>query len=741
MRVSCRQRLAGGNRFAHLHWSAAIYWSVAPAVRQPSNGPTRRLPTLFDDVATDCPVGNSRRQPAASVMLFRSVLVLLIASCSLVFCKPPKQQLGRGRGGFNRGNNPFDTPSITGDGDNSDSDDYVEVSSAMPRLPEPSDDDDDDSRVEEATGTVAETSATTAATMSALATTADAVESEQTPLTDANEEEELGELAPTTEWAGATESTEEAHEEAQETTPSQLSPRMSDTDRFNKLLEKGYDWRVRPPGTNLSYPGTNGPVVVSVNILIRSISKIDDVNMEYSAQLTFRENWVDGRLAYGLSNDKNPEFLILPPGQKIWMPDTFFQNEKRAHKHIIDKPNVLIRIYKDGTILYSVRISLVLSCPMHLKYYPMDVQNCLIDLASYAYTEDDIKYIWKEENPIQLKAGLNSSLPSFELADVSTSYCTSTTNTGTYSCLRTTLVLRRQFSYYLLQLYLPSTMLVIVSWVSFWLDRSAVPARVTLGVTTLLTMTTQASGINAKLPPVSYTKAIDIWIGACLTFIFGALLEFAWVTYIGSHDFYKGRPVLTGPTPGMTPAATPNPSFRKPAGKGFASRFRNPLISQSSLTMRAGQPYLPRLDETFLAANPLTTNMSSTRTGTPTSPQSPPIWVPQDAKEGEEQEQEPTAVVCCDHSYLSPQGDESEAPMIPLANMLPPQMNKPYPENRRRRRGLGHWLWRHVTRVSRIKDRSKRTDYVSRFLFPALFSVFNVLYWTTYSSYQVSVPT
>ncbi|KAK6048380.1 Neurotransmitter-gated ion-channel transmembrane region [Cooperia oncophora] len=82
-------------------------------------------------------------------------------------------------------------------------------------------------------------------------------------------------------------------------------------------------------------------------------------------------------------------------------------------------------------------------------------------------------------------------------------------------------------------------MLVIVSWVSFWLDRTAVPARVTLGVTTLLTMTTQASGINAKLPPVSYTKAIDVWIGACLTFIFCALLEFAWVTYVSSRNFAK----------------------------------------------------------------------------------------------------------------------------------------------------------------------------------------------------------
>lgn len=74
--------------------------------------------------------------------------------------------------------------------------------------------------------------------------------------------------------------------------------------------------------------------------------------------------------------------------------------------------------------------------------------------------------------------------------------------------------------------------LVIVSWVSFWLDKDSVPARVTLGncrlfsnsllalcqgarapgVTTLLTMTTQSSGINAKLPPVSYTKVNAIAI-------------------------------------------------------------------------------------------------------------------------------------------------------------------------------------------------------------------------------------
>ena len=61
-------------------------------------------------------------------------------------------------------------------------------------------------------------------------------------------------------------------------------------------------------------------------------------------------------------------------------------------------------------------------------------------------------------------------------------------------------------------------MLVIVSWVSFWLDPNAVPARVSLGVTTLLTMSTQTASINNSLPPVAYTKAIDVWTGVSSDF-------------------------------------------------------------------------------------------------------------------------------------------------------------------------------------------------------------------------------
>ena len=96
---------------------------------------------------------------------------------------------------------------------------------------------------------------------------------------------------------------------------------------------------------------------------------------------------------------------------------------------------------------------------------------------------------------------------------------------GKYSCLKVELIFKREFSYYMLTIYVPCCMLVIVSWVSFWLDQNAIPARVSLGVTTLLTMSTQTSGINAQLPPVSYTKAIDVWTGVRNKIIWQCLLR------------------------------------------------------------------------------------------------------------------------------------------------------------------------------------------------------------------------
>lgn len=82
----------------------------------------------------------------------------------------------------------------------------------------------------------------------------------------------------------------------------------------------------------------------------------------------------------------------------------------------------------------------------------------------------------------------------------------------------------RSMGYYLIQIYIPSGLIVIISWVSFWLNRNATPARVALGVTTVLTMTTLMSSTNAALPKISYVKSIDVYLGTCFVMVFASLL-------------------------------------------------------------------------------------------------------------------------------------------------------------------------------------------------------------------------
>ena len=76
---------------------------------------------------------------------------------------------------------------------------------------------------------------------------------------------------------------------------------------------------------------------------------------------------------------------------------------------------------------------------------------------------------------------------------------------GKFTCIEARFHLERQMGYYLIQMYIPSLLIVILSWISFWINMDAAPARVGLGITTVLTMTTQSSGSRASLPKVSGT--------------------------------------------------------------------------------------------------------------------------------------------------------------------------------------------------------------------------------------------
>uniref|UniRef100_A0A1I8FU61 DDE_Tnp_1_7 domain-containing protein n=1 Tax=Macrostomum lignano TaxID=282301 RepID=A0A1I8FU61_9PLAT len=97
-----------------------------------------------------------------------------------------------------------------------------------------------------------------------------------------------------------------------------------------------------------------------------------------------------------------------------------------------------------------------------------------------------------------------------------------------YPCLRVQFVLRRVFAVYLIQYYVPSTLIVILSWC----PSGSASRRCRHG-------SRWSMGLWMTLPKASYIKAIDIWMGVTVMYVFGAMVEFAMVNTMARNEIRR----------------------------------------------------------------------------------------------------------------------------------------------------------------------------------------------------------
>lgn len=155
-----------------------------------------------------------------------------------------------------------------------------------------------------------------------------------------------------------------------------------------------------------------------------------------------------------------------------------------------------------------------------------------------AYNENDLMLYWKNGND-SLRTD-EIALSQFFIEEFHPSYGLAFySSTGWYNRLYINFILRRHIFFFMLQTYFPTMLMVMLSWVSFWIDRRAVPARVSLGITTVLTMSTIITGVSASMPQVSYVKAVDIYLWASFLFVFLSVIEYAAVNYFTTVEEMK----------------------------------------------------------------------------------------------------------------------------------------------------------------------------------------------------------
>ncbi|KAG0428219.1 hypothetical protein HPB47_024787 [Ixodes persulcatus] len=299
---------------------------------------------------------------------------------------------------------------------------------------------------------------------------------------------------------------------------------LTDTSVYNK--------RVRPAYS------TNLPVVVNTSIVLYSMASTNDLHTEYTAQMRLRQTWFDQRLRYDAAS-LHPEAKIQGDhwhAERIWLPSVQVTNMRNFDSVTgITPASVLIVILADGQVHVNRRLHLKLKCEMEFHKYPLDKQKCSLKIESSMLSTKNMLLQWEKEEPLQFSNTFD--IKGFQMVDFN---CSSGVedydHTGNFSMIMCEFNLKRDFGPFLLEIYIPGITFVITSWFSLWIDIPAAPARVTLAMTTFLTLVTGGKSIREKLPKVPYVHALDVWYLACTAFVFFILLEYAMVNYIYHKD-------------------------------------------------------------------------------------------------------------------------------------------------------------------------------------------------------------
>ncbi|XP_046748427.1 glycine receptor subunit alpha-4 isoform X1 [Diprion similis] len=289
------------------------------------------------------------------------------------------------------------------------------------------------------------------------------------------------------------------------------------------VLPEHYVKEIRPP----SKKGT--PVIVDFNVHVVDINSINVEDMDFRVDMFVRQSWTESRLH--MPDDifeEGDDYVTLPPEffDNLWQPDPYFLNSKVAEIATLTHKFSSVTLYRNKTVIYAARMHAIIACQMEFQLYPMDIQVCPIHIESFSYNNQKLRLRWGEGgvtvNPELKLLQYNIGKP-LQLEE-STGYMLE--KNGNFSRLVVYFRFERQIGHHLIQTFAPSTLVVMLSWFSFWLGLDAIPGRVALLVTSMLTLVTMFTGLKSDIPPVAYVKALDLWMAGCMVFVFAALGEF-----------------------------------------------------------------------------------------------------------------------------------------------------------------------------------------------------------------------
>ena len=267
---------------------------------------------------------------------------------------------------------------------------------------------------------------------------------------------------------------------------------------------------------------------------VKRLSVYNDLLATYDIMAMFEFEWVDERLKLQPEDCDNKDKFEMNTAPKfssksnhtilegnswhfnrIWSPSLRVARNDNSDILHNDPDSQILYIRVDitsGAVKVNVRSRLHLFCPMDYRKYPFDTQRCSVTLLSNDLSSEKMILRWgKQQTDIGRLYMSAHSLESCDHYEIN-----ETVSEEQFSALTVILQLRRQWGHHMLVIFFPSMLIVATSWISFWMEITSPPARITLCVTTLLALVTVSKEVQQDLPKLPYIKAADLWFVGCI---------------------------------------------------------------------------------------------------------------------------------------------------------------------------------------------------------------------------------
>ena len=179
------------------------------------------------------------------------------------------------------------------------------------------------------------------------------------------------------------------------------------------------------------------------------------------------------------------------------------------------------------------------TCNFYLKNYPFDIQNCHLTLTSMNLASHILVLTIRNLTFFGEKI-----LSEYEVGEI-------TYGNGSFfqrSSIEIEIKLKNMYVYFIISTYIPSLLLVIISYLPFWFDLDDFGNRVMVGITSLLVLAALFTQTSSVLPSTSYLKLIDIWFLCCILLDFFMIVLIVLVNSRNRNNFN----ILNSPGKKMT---------------------------------------------------------------------------------------------------------------------------------------------------------------------------------------------